>query len=182
MIMDVAPAVSESVAVWMRSGFNTSNAVWRFELKDKHIKVKLFHPVNSDPDDKCRQSAYELDTDNEPWRLPFDTIWEVIPGACQKLKYIYIFSNTPDNQAVSSLHDIDTLLNRCLNNLDEIGVRSVAMILIPSADQSDRISARRMISAIQKWLNLNNSDMNIYLVDRADDFAPLIREINNGLD
>lgn len=54
--------------------------------------------------------------------------------------------------------------------------------LIPSTDNGghpgdeDNIqSAERMISVIEKWIAGNNEDLNIYLVDRIDGFAPLIK-------
>ena len=68
MIMDVAPSNSEAIGVWMCSGFNTRNAVWRFELKQKGIELELTHPKNQKQPPEVLNSAYKAGLHSyEPW-------------------------------------------------------------------------------------------------------------------
>ncbi len=181
-IWDVAPDKAEAIAVWLRDGFNLRHSIWGYDLEEKKITPKLIYPLNNNTPERL-SSQYDFDINLQPWKLPYDTLWRIVPKMYKKLKYIYVFSNPKDEKTVDSLEEIDRLINQCLTTLNLRGVKSVAMILIPATingtksipiGQDDVLSAKRMISSIQNWLSANEIDMDIYLVDIVDDFAPLV--------
>jgi hypothetical protein len=179
MIMDVAPDKAEAIAVWLRSGFNDRHSIWLFDLEEKGINTKLIYPVNKNTPER---SEYEFDINLQPWKLPFDTLWRIVPKSYKKLKYIYVFSNPKDEKTVGDIEEIDKLINQCLTTLNARRVKSVAMILIPASidgrreptGEGNKLSAKRMISSIQNWLSAKERDVDIYLVDKVDDFAPFV--------
>lgn len=181
MIMDVAPYKAEAIAVWLRIGFNARHSIWLFDLKEKGINTKLIYPVNKNAPERLN-SEYEFDINLHPWKLPFDTLWRIVPKSYKKLKYIYVFSNPKDEKTVDDLDEIDKLINQCLTTLNARRVKSVAMILIPASidgrseptGEGNKLSAKRMVSSIQNWLSSKERDMDIYLVDMVDDFAPFV--------
>lgn len=164
MIMDVAPLKSQAMAIWMRSGFNSSNAIWRFELKEKGVNVELIHPFEKN-----------INKDIEPWLLPHETLWKITPEL-GKLKYIYIFPNPEDNKGVDDMEAINQMIYKCLDTLSNYSITSVSFILIPALQKGNNFetqdleSAKQMIISIQNWLYNMNQDMDVYLVDRVDGF------------
>lgn len=169
-IMDVAPDKVEAIAIWIRSGFNARNSIWRFDIPQKGIKLKLVSPL-----DKYVDS-------NEPWLYEFDTIWEIIPERYQKLKYIYVFANPLNSKFVTGLERLDSIISTCLNNLNQLEVSSVAMIHIPASTnaettsiEDDEKSANRMIAVINDWIANNKSNFEVFLVDNFNHFENLVK-------
>jgi len=182
MIMNTAPLNSEAIAVWMCSGFNTRNAIWRFEIKEKNIQLELIHPNDFMHSQKTLASAYNLNTNDEPWRLPFETLWKITNQNQSQLKYIYIFPNPEDRQRLEKLDEIDILIRKCFTILKENHINSVSLILIPAlpigefnTNLADMKSASQMIYSINNWLSENKVDMKVYLVDRVDDFSNVLK-------
>lgn len=164
-IMEVAPESVESIALWIYSGFNGRYVIWKFDLPERN--PQLLTVVGSEFD----FDRY-VDT-SSPWLSEYDTLWK-LNNEFKKLKYIYVFTN-PHN-AHSFEGDINALIKRCLDELDRNNIRSVGMIFIPNEsiignDTDELDAARRMVAALQHWLNNNNDRMRIELVDRVDDFA-----------
>ena len=186
MLMDVAPTKSEAIAIWMCSGFNTRNAIWRFELKEKGIEIKLIHPERGDISSNVKDSAFESNLIGyEPWRLHFETLWE-ITSDFGKLKYIYVFPNPEDKPRLNHIEDINQLINKCLDVLNVNSIHSVSFILIPALPRGeynieieDLQSAKQMIYSIRNWLSENESNMEVYLVDRVDGFKAAIEQIDS---
>jgi len=181
MLMDVAPSKSEAIAVWMRSGFNTRNAVWRFELKDNNVQLELIHPLKNNLSPNIKLSAYNLDTKNEPWKLPHETLWKITSDNLDKLNYIYVSPNPSDKKTLNNLSDIDGLIKKCLDILLSRSITSVSFILIPSSPSgvnneadADVMSAKQMISSIKNWQSKNNNKVHVYLVDRVDGFKKVL--------
>jgi hypothetical protein len=181
-IMDIAPLKSEAMAVWMCSGFNTRNAVWRYYLASRQIEKTLAHSSGNLVAPSVLNSAYKLDALNEPWRLNHETLWEITSNNQGKLKFLYIFPNAEDKSRLDSLKDIDSLINQCLNVLQKNTIKSVSFILIPAFSNTNAVnfdiddidSANQMIDSINDWLKMNNSNMDIYLVDRQGSFNSLL--------
>ena len=154
--MDIAPLKSEAMAVWMCSGFNTRNAVWRFYLANRQIEMTLAHSSGNLVAPSVLNSAYKLDPLNEPWRLNHETLWEITSNNQGKLKFLYIFQQNK--------------------------IKSVSFILIPAFSNTNAVnfdiddidSANQMIDSINDWLKMNNSNMDIYLVDRQGSFNSLL--------
>jgi len=180
MIMDVASSKSEAIAVWICSGFNTRNAIWRFEITRREINLELVYPIDGN------FFLNYLNAANEPWRLDYETLWQITNKPDQKLKYIYVFPNPSDKQRLDNLEDIDGLINNCLDILKGKKINSVSFILIPALPGGDHnteiediASAKRMIACIQNWLKENKSSIDVYLVDRLDSFSPILEEQNH---
>jgi len=181
-ILAVAPLKSEAVAIWMCGGFNTRNAIWRYEIANRGIKIELADSSGNLVAPAVLNSAYLSDTLNEPWRLNHETLWKITSNNQGLLKFLYIFPNAEDKIRLDSLNDIDKLIIRCLDVLQKNSIKSVSFILIPAYssadnnnnDASDIASANQMIESINAWLNNNNSEMQVYLVDRQDDFKALL--------
>ena len=155
MIMDTAPLNSEAIAVWMCSGFNTLNAIWRFEIKEKNIQLELIHPNDFMHSQKTLASAYNSNTNDESWRLPFETLWKITNQNHSQLKYIYILPIPEDRQLLEKLDEIDILIRKCFTILKENHINSVSLILIPAlpigefnTNLADIKSARQMINSI----------------------------------
>jgi hypothetical protein len=181
-IMDFAPSKSEAVAIWMCGGFNTRNAIWRSEIVNRKIDIELVDSSGYPVAEAVLNSAYQSDTINEPWRLNHETLWKFTSNIQGILKFLYIFPNSEDKSRLDSLKDIDALIIRCLNVLQKNTIKSVSFILIPAYsstdtannDINDIASANQMIESIKNWLNNNNSEMEVYLVDRQDGFNVLL--------
>ena len=185
-LMDLAPTTSEAIAIWMCSGFNTRNAIWRYELKEKGIEIELIHPEENNISSDVKNSAYELNKDYEPWRLPCATLWK-ITNDIGKLKYIYVFPNPEDKHRLDDIQEIDQLINKCLGILKVNSINSVSFILIPALPRGehnteieDLQSAKQMIYSIQNWLSKNESHMQVYLVDRVDGFKAALDQIDSA--
>ena len=180
MLMDVAPTKSEAIAIWMCSGFNARNGIWRFELKEKGIEIKLIHPERGDiSPNESNLIGYE------PWRLHFETLWK-ITSDFGKLKYIYVFPNPEDKQRLNHIEDINQLINNCLDVLNVNSINSVSFILIPALPRGEHYteiedlqSAKQMIYSIRNWLSENESNMEIYLVDSVDGFKAALEQIDS---
>ena len=175
MLMDVAPTKSEAIAIWMCSGFNTRNAIWRFELKEKGIEIELIHPEREN-----------ISSNYEPWKLHFETLWKITSDVGQ-LKYIYVFPNPEDKQRLDHIQDINQLINKCLGILNVNSINSVSFILIPALPKGehnteieDLQSAKQMIYSIRNWLSENESNMEVYLVDRVDGFKAALDQIDSA--
>lgn len=181
-IMDFATSRSEAVAIWMCSGFNSRNSIWRWELNEKLFRIKLEHPLDRYIDPDILNSAYKLNPTHEPWKLSFETLWSMTSEDQKKLKYLYIFPNPDDQIRLENIEQIDSLIVNCLEVLNKNSIKSVSFILIPAYlnkdesnnDINDIASANQMIESINNWLNNNNSEMEVYLVDRQDGFSPLL--------
>jgi hypothetical protein len=185
-LMDLAPTTSEAIAIWMCSGFNTRNSIWRFELKKKGIEIELIHPEENNISSDVKNSAYEVNTNYEPWRLPCETLWK-ITNDIGKLKYIYVFPNPEDKHRLDDIQEIDQLINKCLGILKVNSINSVSFILIPALPRGehnteieDLQSAKQMIYSIQNWLSKNGSHMQVYLVDRVDGFKAALDQIDSA--
>jgi hypothetical protein len=164
-IMDVAPTCCESIAIWAYKGFNTRYAVWNSDLPTLEIKCKYL--VGAD---------YPMEL---PWQYSIDAVLEIVPEPYKKLKYLYFFSNPGNRHAYTSFEEIDKAINRCLDKLASLGVKTVAMIHIPATEneeilpsrEDDIKSAKRMIAAIRNFELDSKQAMDFYLVDRAEDFG-----------
>lgn len=180
-IMDTAPLNSEAIAVWLCGGFVGRNGIWQFEIEERNIELKLIHPAN------LTHSEVISESENKPWILSSETLWKITNENQGHLKYIYIFPNPEDKQRLNSLDEMDLLINRCFDVLNEHHINSVSLILIPALEPippvqsgenskhlADLASAEHMIGSISNWLSENRVDMKIYLVDQADDFRNLI--------
>ncbi len=186
MLMDVAPNKSEAIAIWMYSGFNARNAIWRSLRKDINIIFTLICPERGDTSSSIKDSTIKYDLiDHEPWRLHFETLWKITPDL-GKLRYIYVFPNPEDKRRLNHIEDIKHLINRCLNCLNEESIHSVSFILIPalpieehSSEIEDLQSAKQMIYTIRNWLCENESNMEVYLVDRVDGFRTALEQIDS---
>ena len=82
MLMDVAPELSESIAVWMYNGFNTRIAVWKFELERRGIKLNLIHTTR--PFNTENYKNFDRFGDIQPQRLGCDSLWEISDGKYKK--------------------------------------------------------------------------------------------------
>ena len=114
MILDTAPTNSEAIAVLMCSGFNTRNAVWRFEIQSKEIELELDFPRNLVGVSEILDSTDFGKSSKEPWRLPHETLWKITSGNQGKLKYIYIFPNPMDKQRLDSLDELELATDELL--------------------------------------------------------------------
>lgn len=165
-LMEVAPKVVKSVALWASSGFNGSNGVWSFELFDKCKQIRSILPRAGHVLDAGFNKMFR------PWYLEVDSMWRLEPKAYDVLEYIYVFANPTDAQRLESIDMIDELINRCFDSLKAYDIDSVAMIIIRAGehtDENDLVSGRQMVQAIEKWMK-KNGEMEVYLVDRLGDF------------
>lgn len=180
-ILNVAPQKSESIAIWMCSGFNSRNSIWRYELKNRGFMPRLVHPSNRVVSKKVLNSAFDTDSKNEPWMLAHETLWKLSGPNLGELKYIYVFPNPEDKQALNSLSDLEISINICMQTLTNFDIKSVSFILVPSIMHvhsekhvNDLESAKNMIFSLQNWLIKNKSDIDVYLVDRGNGFVNLL--------
>lgn len=173
-IMKVAPDKVEAIALWIYKGFNLRSFTWSFTLKELNInQLTLCYP--------CDTNMTISPSDNYPWRFPHDTMWRILPEKYKKLEYIYVFANPFDNQFEKGFKRIDQLINNCFNTLKLFNIKSIGLIHIPASSSNGRPScddnlksAKQMIESINSWINTNNYELQVYLVDRTDDFANLI--------
>ncbi len=165
-LLDVAPDKVEAIAFKIRDGFSQTKTMWLFEFTELNISLQSV--------DEMPLETISGDDFNRvfPWKRREDTLWEIIPEKYRLLKYVYLFESDEYNYPLSSINEIDRLINRCLNKLKEKEVRSVAFIFIPTVED-DITSANRMIKAINQWMIDNNYEMDVYLVDRTGGFNDL---------
>jgi hypothetical protein len=172
------PNHSQAVALWIFEGFNTRRYLWE-EYLDAQLPLQLIYPQPEDMED---QDLIDMLKDMEitlaPWQLPFNTLWQIQQH--EQLEYIYIFSNDGNRNALSSLEEIDELINNCLTVLSRKGINSVSFPYIPAdmpyLDRMDAEyqSAEQMIQSTQNWLSLNNDCMTVYFIDSTNGFLYLL--------
>lgn len=169
-LMEVAPKVVRSIAIWANNGFNGRSMVWSSELFNKCDHIRSILP----------RAGFVLDRDFnkmwKPWYLEEDSLWRFEPKTYEMLEYIYIFTNPTNEKRLKTIDQIDELINRCLDSLKAYEIDSVAMIIIRAGehtDENDLASGRRMVQAIEKWME-KNGEMEVYLVDRVGDFDRVI--------
>ena len=185
-IMDTAPLNSEAIAVWLFNGFNSRFDIWRSEIKKRNIQLELLYPNDFIHSQETLESAYKMNIEREPSRLPFETLWKITNQNHGQLKYIYIFPNPEDKNMLENLDEIDELIKVCFKVLKKNFINSVSFILIPALpygengiDIQDRKSAEQMIDSIKNCLSENKVDMNVYLVDRKDSFRNVIERFES---
>lgn len=141
--------------------------MWLFEFNELNISLQSVDemPIKTISGDDFSRVF--------PWKTGEDTLWEIITEKYRLLKYVYLFESDKYNSPLSSINEIDRLINRCLNKLKEKEVRKVAFILIPTVED-DVTSAKRMIEAINRWMIDNDYEMDVYLVDRIGGFDDLV--------
>lgn len=165
-LMEVAPKVVRSVALWASSGFNGSSVVWSFELFNKCDHIRSILPRAGHVLDAGFNKMFR------PWYLEVDSLWRLEPKAYDMLEYIYVFANPTDAKRLENIDKIDELINRCFDSLKAYDIDSVAMIIIRAGehtDDNDLASGRRMVQAIENWM-AKNGEKDVYLVDRLGDF------------
>lgn len=181
MIMDVAPSLSEAIAVWIYNSWNARIGIWRYEIKKNNYEIELEHPKDRHISPRYLNSAYDFDLHYEPYRLHHETLWKISNNESNLLKYIYIFPNPKNKYRLDTLQDIDIYVCKCLDTMLDYNIKSVSFLLIPSLsvesvdeqNQNDK-SAHQMIQSISKWLSEHKSDMRIFLVDRLNGFKSIL--------
>ena len=158
-IQDLAPDYCDFVAIFTRSGFNTTSLI----VKDLKNKFLIF-PKNVNEE--------EIDY-NEIWRYRQDTLWEIKPSL-SFWKYLYVFSNLGRSTRVESIDDINILINRSLDCARLMNCKSIGYIIIRSNNHTDEECAQRMIDSIINWELIFKYEINVYLIDRVNGFAPFV--------
>jgi hypothetical protein len=158
-IQDLAPDYCDFVAIFTRSGFNTTSLI----VKDLKNKFLIF-PKNVNEE--------EIDND-EIWRYRQDTLWEIKPSL-SLWKYLYVFSNLGRSTRVESIDDINILINRSLDCARLMNCKSIGYIIIRSNNHTDEECAQRMIDSIINWEQIFKYEINVYLIDRVNGFAPFV--------
>jgi hypothetical protein len=158
-IQDLAPDYCDFVAIFTRSGFNTTSLI----VKDLKNKFLIF-PKNVNEE--------EIDYD-EIWRYRQDTLWEIKPSL-SLWKYLYVFSNLGRSTRVESIDDINILINRSLDCARLMNCKSIGYIIIRSNNHTDEECAQRMIDSIINWELIFKYEINVYLIDRVNGFAPFV--------
>jgi len=158
-IQDLAPDYCDFVAIFTRSGFNTTSLI----VKDLKNKFLIF-PKNVNEE--------EIDY-NEIWRYRQDTLWEIKPSL-SLWKYLYVFSNLGRSTRVESIDDINILINRSLDCARLMNCKSIGYIIIRSNNHTDEECAQRMIDSIINWELIFKYEINVYLIDRVNGFAPFV--------
>jgi hypothetical protein len=158
-IQDLAPDYCDFVAIFTRSGFNTTSLI----VKDLKNKFLIF-PKNVNEE--------EIDND-EIWRYRQDTLWEIKPSL-SLWKYLYVFSNLGRSTRVESIDDINILINRSLDCARLMNCKSIGYIIIRSNNHTDEECAQRMIDSIINWELIFKYEINVYLIDRVNGFAPFV--------
>lgn len=158
-IQDVAPDYCEFVAIFTRSGFNTTSLIVS-ELKNKFLVL----PENVNEE--------EINY-GEIWRYKRDTLWEIKPSL-SLWKYLYVFTNLGKSTRVETLNDINVLINRSLDCARLMNCKSIGYIVIRSNNHTDEECALRMIDSIRNWEQIFNYNINVYLIDRVNGFAPFV--------
>lgn len=183
-IIEVAPDQVEVMVLWINKAYNARFALWFAEISAKIESLKLAGLISNDgfiPNGTRKDLVPSIIMSNEmshvyPWKSHYDTLWEVLPPI-QKTRYLYIFSNPGDKQVLPEFNMVKDYINRCLTQLAKMNVKSCAMIHIPASEtidhhtnEDDIRSASMMVESINNWINENNYNIDVYLVDRTDDF------------
>lgn len=125
MLKYFAPQNVEAIAVFMKKGFNTRRDVWQ-SIPDKKNNLLSLDGLT--------------EIQSKPWLEIQDTLFEIKEVLFEKLKYIYVFSNPNDQKAYLGFNTIEDCINQSLDRLSEYNIKSVAYILIPGTENTDRIN------------------------------------------
>ncbi len=149
-VVELAPKVSDSCVLWLRSGFNGRYHIWE-RIRDQ----------------------WKIPDDELPWRGSEDA---VIPVNIGSLRYIYIFSNPNEAKGVATVPALKTSISTALDRLAELGCRRPAFIHIPlHSKENDQEAAETLINTLREWNQqaLEGID-EVHLVDRKGTFASYI--------
>jgi hypothetical protein len=161
-ILELAPALAEVSALWLRKGYCERHVTWERILERYR------------PGGPLVVHLLPVDSWKEPWLSPSDRQCRLVPPN-NKLKLLYVFSNPKDAQCLPDLDTLRTLIRRCLDRISRLGYRCVAMIHIPAAVDghvNDAVSADVLIEAIRSWDEKHPGMIDdVFLVDRKNDFS-----------
>jgi hypothetical protein len=161
-VVEIAPARSQAVALWLRDGFNQRFVTWHFRLASEERELI---PLDFGA------------SRNKPWLSDADSLWELIP-VDQQLRYLYVFSNPENAKSYKGLSSVAAAMDRCLDRMASIGVKSLAMIHIPASEngsdptkEENIASAAQMVNSISSWQSKNSHiELEVILVDMNDEF------------
>ncbi len=161
-IADVAPRVAELAVLWIRGGFNQRAATWQFRIHKAYPTM--------------RRADGETIPD-QPWLSPTDQAFLILP-ADGRLRHLYLFSNPSNSRGLRDLAEVRAAVARSLNHARSIGVRRLAMILIPFAPagekptrEQNKESAAAIVAELRRWDTANPSTItHVHLVDLGGGF------------
>lgn len=129
-VLENAPLNSEAIAIWMYTGFNTRQEIWRRVFEEKGSRLSLAWPPALEG---AEADIPPASPEYKPWTLNHETLWRIDGGNMGRVKYFYVFPNPKNISRLDSLESLNAQMRRCLTVLQEQGVRSISFILIPAS-------------------------------------------------
>lgn len=171
-LLDFAIRNSNAIAPWMYGGVNSRWRIWSDLINRHNVELEIVHLM--DPENFVNN----IDL-TSPWKLGNPTVLKITNKPEWALKFIYIFPNEFDNPWLDNLGELNVEVIRCITILQQLRIKSVSLIQIPAFsnnEESNLLSANRLVDVIYDWKFRNNDEMNFYLVDRKNRFQALLKE------